>query len=324
MSVEDRPGYIPIFRKFFDHYLWEEDREYSKAEAWIDCIQMARYKKSEKKKLVAGNLITWGYGQFPASVRFLKKRWSWGSNTKVKNFLEMLESDDMIKVKKEQGQNIVTLCNYSKYDIKNKGEKTGKGQRKDEGKTQSEQNSKKDKKGNKGKNSLFPSDPGSEEPQDFLNKKLNSITDDEIKADKSSTVDEKVNYITWKIHRLLSDTYGDYKNHRKATLGKWRDPIRLLHSEDELSLNEIWKYAKFAHLDDDFWRYTVQSTKGLRNNIDQIRAEFDRKTGASGKLLTHTEMINDMQKRGLETTEGNYEPVDQGEGKKPKWRFING
>lgn len=149
-------GYIPIFRKFFDHYLWEEKREFSKAEAWIDCIQMARYKEDKKKKLIAGNLIEWGYGQFPASIRFLRERWGWGSNTKVVNFLELLEKDNMIKLEKEQGQNIVTLCNYSTYDIKNISEKdtkkTERRRTKDREKTERRQNSNKDNKGKKEKN----------------------------------------------------------------------------------------------------------------------------------------------------------------------------
>ncbi len=154
--MDEQVGYIPIFRKFFDHYLWDEEREFSKAEAWIDCIQMARYKKTKKKKLIGGNLIEWGYGQFPASIRFLRNRWGWGSNSKVSNFLSLLESDNMIKVSNEQGQNIVTLCNYDTYDIKNgmqkDSEKTQIEQVKDTAKTDSEQNSKKGKKGNKEKN----------------------------------------------------------------------------------------------------------------------------------------------------------------------------
>ena len=154
--IEEKPGYIPIFRKFFNHYLWEESREFSKAEAWIDCIQMARYTESKKKKLMGGNLIEWGYGQFPASVRFLKERWGWGSNTKVENFLSLLESDDMIKIEKGQGQNVITLCNYSSYDIKNlegkDSERTDQGQSKDRPRTDQGQNSKKGKKVKKDKN----------------------------------------------------------------------------------------------------------------------------------------------------------------------------
>jgi len=152
--MDEKVGYIPIFRKFFDHYLWDEEREFSKAEAWIDCIQMARYKKSKKKKLIAGNLIEWGYGQFPASIRYLRNRWGWGSNSKVTNFLSMLESDDMVKVSNEQGQNIITLCNYDTYDIKNgyskDTKKTPSEQGKDTGKTDKGQNSKKGNKDNKG------------------------------------------------------------------------------------------------------------------------------------------------------------------------------
>ena len=133
--MTEETGYIPLFRKFFDHYLWEEDREFSKAEAWIDCIQMARYSRKKTKKFVGSKLIEWGYGQFPASIRFLKERWGWKSNTKVESFLSLLEADGMIKVDKGQGQSVITLCKYSDYDIRNIQDKTPRGQGEDRGKT---------------------------------------------------------------------------------------------------------------------------------------------------------------------------------------------
>lgn len=156
---DGKTGYIPIFRKFFDHYLWEEKREFSKAEAWIDCIQLARYKDNKQKKLIAGNLIEWGYGEFPASIRFLKQRWGWGSNTKVEKFLKLLEDDKMIVVKKGQGQNVITLCNYKSYDIsklpQKDTERTQKGQTEDTERTERGQNSKKGNKGKKGEEYIY-------------------------------------------------------------------------------------------------------------------------------------------------------------------------
>lgn len=118
-------GYLPLNRKFFDHFLWKEKREYSKAEAWIDMIEQARYiEEGHAERIINSKLITWTYGQFPASVRYLKKRWNWRSTCKVKNFLDLLKSNDMIDTHTEQGETIITLCNYGDYDPKKNSEKT--------------------------------------------------------------------------------------------------------------------------------------------------------------------------------------------------------
>ena len=41
-------GYIKLHRKFFLNTLWKEPREYSRAEAWLDLIQSARFESSQE------------------------------------------------------------------------------------------------------------------------------------------------------------------------------------------------------------------------------------------------------------------------------------
>jgi hypothetical protein len=154
--MSDKVGYFGIHRRLFDHPLWTEKREFSKAEAWIDMIQTARYTESKTQDFIDGRLIEWDYGQFPASIRFLKKRWGWKSNGKVLRFLELLEKQNMIEIETEQGQSVITLCNYEKYDIKKLDNGTATEQQRNADGTQTEQNSKKDKKGKKEKNNRVP------------------------------------------------------------------------------------------------------------------------------------------------------------------------
>lgn len=145
-------GYIPINRKIFDHDFWKEAREYSKFEAWLDLIQTARFDKEEISQWLSGKFIKYGRGQLPASVRFLKERWGWGSNTKVEQFLKQLETRSMIKTDKGQGQTVITICNYDTYNISKESEKTGKGQRQGRKQGQKQDESNKD---NKEINNLF-------------------------------------------------------------------------------------------------------------------------------------------------------------------------
>lgn len=106
-------GFIKLSRKYFTHFLWNEPREFSKAEAWLDLIGSARFEASAE--LVNGRVIEVRRGEIPASRRFLEKRWNWGS-TRVKNFIEMLVKQGMANQRQELGQTILTLCKYDFYN----------------------------------------------------------------------------------------------------------------------------------------------------------------------------------------------------------------
>ncbi len=106
-------AYIQLDRKYFDNFLWNEARVYSKAEAWLDLIQMARFEASAE--FVNGKMIELQRGEIPASRRFLELRWQWGS-TRVSNFLKMLVSQGMINQRQVSGQTVINLINYSVYN----------------------------------------------------------------------------------------------------------------------------------------------------------------------------------------------------------------
>lgn len=106
-------GYITLSRKFFENTLWKEPREYSRAEAWLDMISMARFDSSVV--MLNSRAIEVQKGEIAISRRYLEKRWGWGS-TKVNNFLVMLKTNQMITQRQTNGQTIVTLCNYEVYN----------------------------------------------------------------------------------------------------------------------------------------------------------------------------------------------------------------
>lgn len=106
-------GYISISRRLFDNPLWKEARVFSRVEAWLDLIQLARFDNSNENHNERD--LTVQRGEVPASRRFLEKRWSWGS-TKVNSFLKLLRINQMITTKQTNGQTIITLCNYDSYN----------------------------------------------------------------------------------------------------------------------------------------------------------------------------------------------------------------
>lgn len=67
-------GYIKIQRKMFDNFLWNETRVFSRAEAWIDLIQSARFEATQE--VIQNKVVEVQRGELPISRRYLEKRWN--------------------------------------------------------------------------------------------------------------------------------------------------------------------------------------------------------------------------------------------------------
>jgi len=145
-------GWISLHRSIENHWLYEEERKFSKFEAWIDLLLMVNHK--DNKTVMDGKLFTVKRGQRITSLRKLGDRWKW-SLTKVDSFLRLLEEDKMIVVKKDTKKTLVTIVNYDVYQNVNlekrhrkDSEKTEKEHRKDREKTQKKTNNNDNKENN--------------------------------------------------------------------------------------------------------------------------------------------------------------------------------
>ncbi|AQN32192.1 DnaD domain protein [Mammaliicoccus sciuri] len=145
-------GWISLHRSIENHWLYEEDRKFSKFEAWVDLLLMVNHK--DNKTIMDGKLVTVKRGQRITSLRKLGDRWKW-SLTKVDSFLRLLEQDKMIVVKKDTKKTLVTIVNYDVYqnvDLEKRHrkdrEKTEKEHRKDREKTQKKTNNNDNKENN--------------------------------------------------------------------------------------------------------------------------------------------------------------------------------
>lgn len=133
--MSDDP-FLMLSRGYFDHALWTEERVYSRAEAWLDLVRMAAW--NGHKRLIGVTMIDIPRGGIVAAERFLSDRWMW-SRTKVRAFIDLLESERMVTRKKDQGISVISLCNYERFNTPKNQEKTTKEPRQDHDKTKEEE-----------------------------------------------------------------------------------------------------------------------------------------------------------------------------------------
>lgn len=103
-------GWIKINREIVNHWLWSDAE---RLKWWLDLLFLANW--DDKKVLHDSHLFTLKRGQIIASVAFLCERWEMSNKTVIK-FLQMLESENMIKREVVHRQTpIITICNYELY-----------------------------------------------------------------------------------------------------------------------------------------------------------------------------------------------------------------
>ena len=111
MSDAFGKGYVSIHREIMDHWLWQ-DKPFSKGQAWIDLILLAKYKQ---EKFPYKDGITEGQrGTVYRSISWLAERWGWGRD-RTRRFLDLLQEDGMITIVATTHQTTITLVNYGKF-----------------------------------------------------------------------------------------------------------------------------------------------------------------------------------------------------------------
>ena len=105
-------GWIRLYRKLQECWVWEDKEPFDKRSAWIDLLLTANH--ADAKLLFNGELITVQRGQILTSVRKLSAKWKWSVN-KVYRFLKLLENDKMLQKESDKDRTLLTLVNYSVY-----------------------------------------------------------------------------------------------------------------------------------------------------------------------------------------------------------------
>ena len=107
-------GYLKLDRQLFKHWVWK-DKPFSQGQAWIDLIGLANYE--DDKTPYKGKIIVCKRGTVYRSISFLADRWGW-SRDRTRRFLQLLESDNMIRVNATTNNTTITLVNYDKFQDK--------------------------------------------------------------------------------------------------------------------------------------------------------------------------------------------------------------
>ncbi len=127
-------GWVSVHRSLQSHWLWV-DKPFSRGQAWIDILLLANHQ--DNKFLLGNELVEVEQGSFITSEVKLMERWGW-SKSKVRSFLKLLESDEMLIKKSDTKKTTLTVVNYKHYQDKKtteepqkNHEKTAKEPRKD-------------------------------------------------------------------------------------------------------------------------------------------------------------------------------------------------
>lgn len=114
-------GWIKIHRSIADHWLYNENRTYSKLEAWYDLLMNVNY--SDTKTMIKGKLYEVKRGQSIMSLDSWSKRWNW-DKSKVRRFLNVLQKDEMIELVSDNITTQLTICNYESYQGEGNADET--------------------------------------------------------------------------------------------------------------------------------------------------------------------------------------------------------
>ena len=105
-------GWVSIHRKIMDNPLLNRSRVYSNFEAWIWLLLKANHQ--DNKFLLGTEIMVVKTGEILTSQKKLCKQFRWG-NSKLRNFLKVLQKDEMITIKVDSKSTRISICNYSTY-----------------------------------------------------------------------------------------------------------------------------------------------------------------------------------------------------------------
>jgi hypothetical protein len=111
-------GRFAVSRDVFDHPVFKKE-PFTECQAWIWIIGQAGW-KPRRIRATSGRsvqMVDLERGQFCLALRFIRDALRWSSEKRVRTFLNRLERQGMIAVRRDALQNVVTVCNYDAYQF---------------------------------------------------------------------------------------------------------------------------------------------------------------------------------------------------------------
>lgn len=112
--MDDKKGFIKLYRSLQKHWLWQE-KPFSKGQAWVDILMECNH--SDRKVLIGNNLILCKRGESLNSLDTWARSWGWNKSS-VRRFINCLEKDEMVVIKKTPQTTHLIIINYNSYQEK--------------------------------------------------------------------------------------------------------------------------------------------------------------------------------------------------------------
>jgi hypothetical protein len=244
-------GYISVYRKIKEHWIWDEKRKFSEFEAWIDLLMFARWDEEPDSVKVGQTIYTVNRGEQIRSMKTLSSTWNWNIS-KVRRFLSLLQKENMIRIKTDTQTTQITICNYDTYQnsrISNEHQMNNK-RISNEFQMNTEEEYNKDNKENK--KSIIVGNDSDE-----------SFSDEAIKL--AEFLYESI--ISW-------DSNHKYAN-SKPSLKSWARDIDKAIRIDGRDATSLKRMIHFLFTSNNkvaiFWSSNIQSGSKLRKHYDTIK-----------------------------------------------------
>ncbi len=126
LQAETNSRWVRVSADYFEHELFAGE-EFSRRDAWLWLIANAAWKKRRVNH--KGKMLDLERGQLLGGRAFLAEKWGW-SEKAVRNYLQLLVSENMIRMGQSDGHyaNVITVCNYDKFQQNEIPEGQSKGQ----------------------------------------------------------------------------------------------------------------------------------------------------------------------------------------------------
>lgn len=233
-------GWIKLHRQIQDHWLYQENRKFSKYEAWLDLLMMVNHE--DKKVVIGSEVIEVKRGQRITSIRKMCDKWGW-SNTKVTQFLILLQNEGMIHLISDNKKSLISINNYDFYQSNEDKKATQNRHGNDEKQTQKHTN-KNDKELKNEKEEKKPSSRKSE------------IYDEESIPFQLSL-------------RLLKNIRKNNAEFKEPNLQKWSADFRFMMERDNRKKEQVAYLIDWCQ-QDSFWKSKILSPSKLRKQYDQL------------------------------------------------------
>lgn len=142
-------GWIKLYRKSFENFLYQESRPLTRREAWEDILLLVNH--SEGEVLIGNKKHAVKPGQSVRSLQSWARHFRW-SKPKVKRFFDLLQNESMIVLENLHKTTRLTVCNWDSYQGDRNAKETEVKRQRNGSETLPYPN----KNGENEKNNLFP------------------------------------------------------------------------------------------------------------------------------------------------------------------------